>query len=250
MFVCLLFNCFCLLLWSLCIITLNLHIYSVTESEILTLQWKSMRLCMTSVAVFIFSSPTPYSDLVGSGTVTEARLCQGCLLCPECESRVIENDQNGWSRNVGNRVLRIFISLMKMFVSFWELAVPSLNITFLSLDWFAWETPIAFLRHSLKMTSFDQLYSLSKVSILFLCSCGTFCIILLWFQCCGIANVGLVLLNSQWYLKLHSAIYLLPWLLCLTSLLAQPYCSSSLRLELELAQVASVCLVNIRFSRL
>lgn len=89
--------------FDLCIITLNLHIYSVTESEILTLQWKSMRLCMTSVAVLFFSSPTPYSDLVGSGTVTEARL-PGCLLCPECESRVIENDQNGWSRNVGNRV--------------------------------------------------------------------------------------------------------------------------------------------------
>lgn len=74
--------------FDLCIVTLNLHIYSVTESEILTLQWKiltlqwkSMRLYMTSVAVLFFSSPTPYSDFVGSGTVTEARL-PGCLLCP------------------------------------------------------------------------------------------------------------------------------------------------------------------------
>lgn len=88
--------------FDLCIITLNLHIYSVTESET-TLQWKSMRLCMTSAAVLFFSSPTPYSDFVGSGL--SQRL--GTARMPTLPWMWKQGDWK-WPewliRNVGNRV--------------------------------------------------------------------------------------------------------------------------------------------------
>lgn len=82
------YSVFCLLLW---IFVINfkpsyLLCYRIRNPYVTVKKYETLYDFCCRV---IFLSPTPYSDFVGSGTVTEARL-PGCLLCPECESRVIE----------------------------------------------------------------------------------------------------------------------------------------------------------------